>query len=68
VDGSACRGALGALRGVAPGGARRADARRRPRTPQAAPEDAEVLTRALDDPEPLVREHAAWALARLAPR
>lgn len=29
-------------------------------------EDVDVLTRALDDPEPLVREHAAWALARLA--
>ena len=29
-------------------------------------EDVEVLTRALDDDEPLVREHAAWALARLA--
>ena len=29
-------------------------------------EDADVLTRALDDPEPLVREHAAWALASLA--
>ena len=29
-------------------------------------EDAEVLTRALDDPEPLVREHASWALGRLA--
>ena len=28
-------------------------------------EDVDVLTRALDDPEPLVREHAAWALARL---
>jgi epoxyqueuosine reductase QueG len=28
-------------------------------------ETAEVLARALDDPEPLVREHAAWALARL---
>lgn len=27
--------------------------------------DAVVLTRALDDPEPLVREHAAWALTRL---
>ena len=27
--------------------------------------DAGVLTAALDDPEPLVREHAAWALARL---
>jgi epoxyqueuosine reductase len=25
-------------------------------------EDVEVLTRALGDPEPLVREHAAWAL------
>lgn len=29
-------------------------------------EDVDVLTRALDDPEPLVREHAAWALRRLA--
>ena len=28
-------------------------------------EDAEALTHALDDEEPLVREHAAWALARL---
>ena len=28
-------------------------------------DDADVLTRALDDDEPLVREHAAWALARL---
>ena len=28
-------------------------------------EDIDVLTRALDDPEPLVREHAAWALTRL---
>ena len=27
--------------------------------------DADVLTRALDDTEPRVREHAAWALARL---
>ena len=27
-------------------------------------EDVDVLTHALDDPEPLVREHAAWALAR----
>ena len=27
--------------------------------------DIGVLTRALDDEEPLVREHAAWALARL---
>jgi epoxyqueuosine reductase len=29
-------------------------------------EDADVLTRALDDEEPLLREHAAWALGRLA--
>ncbi len=29
-------------------------------------EDVPVLEQALDDPEPLVREHAAWALARLA--
>ena len=29
------------------------------------PDDVDVLTRALDDAEPLVREHAAWALARL---
>ena len=28
-------------------------------------EDASVLERALHAPEPLVREHAAWALARL---
>jgi epoxyqueuosine reductase len=28
--------------------------------PQAAP----ALRRALDDPEPLIREHAAWALER----
>ena len=28
-------------------------------------DDIGVLTRALDDPEPLVREHAAWALRRL---
>jgi epoxyqueuosine reductase len=28
-------------------------------------EDVPVLEQALDDPEPLVREHAAWALARL---
>jgi HEAT repeat protein len=27
--------------------------------------DADVLTRALDDPEPLVRQHAAWALGRV---
>jgi hypothetical protein len=30
-------------------------------------DDVEVLTGALDDPEPLVREHAAWARARLRP-
>jgi epoxyqueuosine reductase len=29
-------------------------------------EDVAALERALDDPEPLVREHAAWALDRLA--
>ena len=28
-------------------------------------ETVDVLTRALDDDEPLVREHAAWALGRL---
>ena len=28
-------------------------------------EDVAVLEQALDDPEPLVREHAAWALERL---
>jgi epoxyqueuosine reductase len=28
--------------------------------------DADVLTQALDDPELLVREHAAWALERIA--
>jgi epoxyqueuosine reductase len=28
-------------------------------------DDVDALTRALDDGEPLVREHAAWALARL---
>lgn len=28
-------------------------------------DDVDVPTRALDDPETLVREHAAWALARL---
>ena len=27
-------------------------------------EDVQVLTRALDDLEPLVREHASWALRR----
>ena len=31
-------------------------------------DDAGLLTRALDDPEPLVRDHAAWALRRLADR
>ncbi len=31
--------------------------------PQAIP----ALRRALDDPEPLIREHAAWALAKLGP-
>jgi epoxyqueuosine reductase len=37
------------------------------RSGQAAlAKDVDVLTRALDDPEPLVREHAAWALGRLA--
>lgn len=29
-------------------------------------EDVDVLARALDDPEPPVREHAAWALGRLS--
>lgn len=28
-------------------------------------DDVDVLARALEDPEPLVREHAAWALPRL---
>ena len=28
-------------------------------------EDVDALTRALDDPESLVREHGAWALRRL---
>ena len=31
----------------------------------ARAEDVDVLARALHDTEPLVREHAAWALARL---
>jgi len=31
-------------------------------------DDAGVLTRALDDEEPLVREHAAWALRRIEDR
>jgi epoxyqueuosine reductase len=30
-------------------------------------DDVPALMRALDDPEPLVREHAAWALKRVAP-
>ena len=30
--------------------------------------DVPALTAALDDPEPLVRQHAAWALARIAGR
>jgi epoxyqueuosine reductase len=29
-------------------------------------EDVDALTSALDDPEPLVREHAAWALEQIA--
>ena len=28
-------------------------------------DDVDVLTRALGDPEPLVREHAAWALIQI---
>lgn len=32
------------------------------------PEDVDVLTRALDDSEPLVREHARWALDRIGVR
>jgi epoxyqueuosine reductase len=31
-------------------------------------EDIDVLTRALDDPEPLVHEHASWALERVRRR
>ena len=31
-------------------------------------EDVPALTRALEDPEPLVREHAAWALERIRSR
>jgi hypothetical protein len=34
----------------------------------ALAEDVDVLTRALDGPEPLVREHAAWALERIDAR
>ena len=33
-----------------------------------AAEDVDVLTRALDDPEQLVRAHARWALRRIADR
>jgi epoxyqueuosine reductase len=32
------------------------------------PEDVDVLTRAIDNEEPLVREHAAWALERISTR
>jgi epoxyqueuosine reductase len=31
-------------------------------------DDTDVLERARDDPEPLVREHAAWALREKASR
>lgn len=31
-----------------------------------SPDDTGALTRALDDPEPLVREHAVWALERIS--
>ena len=31
-------------------------------------DDVPTLRQALDDPEPMVREHAAWALARLRQR
>lgn len=31
-------------------------------------DDVDVLTRALDDPEPIVREHASWALERVGGR
>ncbi len=30
-------------------------------------DDVAVLTGALDDPEPLVHEHARWALERIRP-
>jgi epoxyqueuosine reductase len=30
------------------------------------PEDVDVLTTASHDPDPLVREHAAWALERVS--
>jgi len=36
----------------------------RPASQMEKVEDVQVLTRALDDPEPLVREHASWALRR----
>jgi epoxyqueuosine reductase len=29
-------------------------------------EDVSMLQQALDDPEPLIREHATWALGRIA--
>lgn len=32
------------------------------------PEDVDILRRAFGDPEPLVREHAAWALERTRSR
>jgi epoxyqueuosine reductase len=31
-------------------------------------DDVDVLTRALDDADALVREHAAWALAQIGAR
>ena len=31
-------------------------------------EDVDVLNRALNDEEPLMREHAAWSLNRIATR
>ncbi len=33
-----------------------------------APGDVDALAGAFDDPEPLVREHAAWALAAMRSR
>ncbi|MDF1501350.1 HEAT repeat domain-containing protein [Roseisolibacter sp. H3M3-2] len=32
------------------------------------PDNVDDLTRALEGPEPVVREHAAWALARIGAR
>lgn len=32
------------------------------------PDDVDVLTRALENPEQFVREHAAWAIARIRAR